>query len=58
MHACLQLYAADDATKEAHHAQELHATVVLHRVLLPYVGHGVETGTEQDQAIPQQDVAG
>ena len=55
---CLQLYATDDGTKETHHAQKLHTTVVLHRVLLPYIGQSVESGTEQDQAIPQQDVCG
>lgn len=54
----LQLNAADDGPKEPHHAQELHSTQVLHRVLLARVGHGVQDGAEQDQHVAQQHVTG
>lgn len=51
-----QLYATDEGSEEAHHAQELHQAQVLHRVLLAQVGHGVEDGAEQHQPIAQDDV--
>lgn len=52
----LQLCAADQSPKQSHHSQELDPAQILHRVLLAQVGHSIEDGAEQNQAVTQNHI--
>lgn len=57
-HGNVQLGATDERPEESHHAQEFDATAVLHGDLLAHVGHGVEDGADEDQAVAEDNVTG
>jgi len=53
-HTNSQLDAAEEGPEESHHAEELHAALVLHDELLTDVGDPVERRSPQDQEVPEQ----
>lgn len=50
----LQLYTADDGSKQAHHSQKLLSAQVLHNVFFTHVRDGIEDCPEKDHDVTDQ----